>query len=385
MCVKTKDQLQTNLEQAKHTASLQTRYRYHSKTWTLWLVAALMPAILTQNPFYLLIVILAAGINYFSLDTKSPTAQGWRVFLHLGLILVLLSVAFNLLFVRAGATHLFTLPDLRWETTSELGQVTVIQIGGKVSLESLIYGLNKGLALMSILLTFATFNTQVDHYQLLRSTPRFLYQSAIVMTIAITFIPHMFIAQREIREAQALRGHRFRHIRDLLPLFVTLLAEGLERSLTLAESMEARGFSNPPSGQSAQGGLFIKGIIALALISLAGGAFAWSYAPARIIGGIIMLIGGGTLVVALWLVSRNVQRSRYRRTLWQQQDTLIVIATIIVILVMLTTWLTHRAALVFYPYPRLEWPAFSPFIGATLLLIAIPALVSRLTQERTYD
>jgi energy-coupling factor transport system permease protein len=344
-----------------------------------------MPAILTQNPFYLLIVILAVGINYFSLNPKSPTAQGWGVFLHLGLLLVLLSVIFNLLFVRAGATYLFTLPELRWETTSELGQVTVIQIGGKVSLESLIYGLNKGLALMTILLTFATFNTQVDHYQLLRSTPRFLYQSAIVMTIAITFIPHMFIAQREIREAQALRGHRFRHIRDLLPLFVTLLAEGLERSLTLAESMEARGFSNPPSGQSAQGGLFIKGLIALALISLAGGAFAWSYAPARIIGGVIMLTGGGILVVALWLVSRNVQRSRYRRALWQQQDTLIVIAAIIVILAMLTTWLTHRAALVFYPYPRLEWPAFSPFIGATLLLIAAPALASRRTQERTYD
>jgi hypothetical protein len=91
------------------------------------------------------------------------------------------------------------------------------------------------------------------------------------------------------------------------------------------------------------------------------------------------------LVVALWSVSRNVQRSRYRRALWQQQDTLIVIASIIVILVMLATWLTHRAALVFYPYPRLDWPAFSPFIGVTLLLIAAPALVNRLTQERSYD
>jgi energy-coupling factor transport system permease protein len=282
----------------EHTPTPQTKHRFHSKTWALWLVAALIPAILTQNPFY---------------------------------------------------------------------------------------GLNKGLALMTILLTFATFNTQVDHYQLLRSTPRFLYQSAIVMTIAITFIPHMFIAQREIREAQALRGHRFRRIRDLLPLFVTLLAEGLERSLTLAESMEARGFSSPPPGQSEQGGLLLKGLIALALISLAGGAFAWSYAPARIIGGIIMLTGGGILVMALWLVSRNVQRSRYRRALWQQQDTLIVIAAIIVILAMLTTWLTHRTTLVFYPYPRLEWPAFSPLIGAVLLLIAAPALASRPTQERTYD
>jgi len=371
---------QLSLE-ATETATQSTSYRYQSKVWVLWLLAALLPAILTKNPIYLLIIILAVGVNYTTLDTKSPTVQGWRAFLYFGLVLVLISTAFNILFVRAGMTHLFTLPELNWNVTTKTGQITVMQLGGKITLESLIYGLSTGLALMAILLIFATFNTQVDHYQLLRSTPRFLYQSAIVMSIAITFIPHMVIAQREIREAQTLRGHRFRRIRDLLPLFVTLLAEGLERSLTLAESMEARGFSSLPGGRRTSTHLFMKGLIALALLLLAGGALAWNYATIKTIGGIAILAGGILLVVSLWLVGRNVQRSRYHRTIWRKQDTMLTITSILTLLVILAIWLTNPSVFVFYPYPRLTWPPFWPLVGATLLLLAAPAVINRLLQE----
>lgn len=368
----------------RHTPS--SRYPYHQTAWGLWLLAALTPSILTQNPFYLLIIILAAGLNYLVLGrSESPVARGWTAFLYLGLILIVFTTVFDLLFVRAGATHLFTLPELRWETTNELGQMTVFQIGGKVSLESLVYGLSTGLALMAILLTLTTFNTLVDHYQLLRSTPRFLYQSAIVMSIAITFIPHMFIAQREIREAQALRGHRFRRIRDLPPLFLALLAEGLERSLTLAESMEARGFSRQPPGQKVQPGLPVKGLIALALMALAGGAFAWSYFPDKLIGGVAMSGGAMTLAASLWLVGKNVHRSRYRREVWRREDTLVAAASIVVILLILSIWLVQRRAFIFYPYPRIDWPPFNPLIGATLLLITAPALAGRLAGRIVYD
>ena len=366
-------------------AGRQSSYHYHAKVWTLWLLAALTPAMLTQNPLYLLIIILAVGLNYHNLDHRSPVAQGWGAFLRLGLILIAVSIVFNLVFVNAGATHLFTLPELRWEITTQAGPITILQIGGDVSLESLLYGLSTGLALLALLLTFATFNAQVDHYQLLRSMPRFLYQSAIVMSIAITFIPQMFIAQREIREAQALRGHRFRTIRDLLPLFVTLLAEGLERSLTLAESMEARGFSHQPAGAGKHRGLLLKSTIAVALLVLISGALAWNYFPNQLIGGLAMVAGVLMLITAIWSVGRNVPRSRYRRTVWRYPDTYVTIAAVIVMLVFLTTWLTQRSALIFYPYPRVAWPPFNPILALTLLLISAPALVSRLTWEKSYD
>jgi energy-coupling factor transport system permease protein len=370
---------------------------YHPKTWGLWLLAALLPVVLTKNPFYLLVAILAVGANYLSLGRSAPTAQGWGSFLRLGLILVVFSIAFNLLFVSAGDTALFSLPQLRWRVTSLAQQPVLMQIGGQVTLESLIYGFTTGLALMGVLVTFATFNTLVDHYQLLRSIPRFLYQSAIVVSIGITFVPHMIVAQREIREAQALRGHRFRVIRDLPPLFIALLAEGLERSISLAESMDARGFGGRPlpsstrisGGYTPQPDLLIKSIIALALVILTSGAFALSYFPQRVIGGVTMLAGGSMLVAALWMVGHNVHRSRYRRDAWRRRDTLVAGASGVASLVILATWITDRAAFIFYPYPNLDWPDFNPWIALSFLLLSMPALASRLTGEplgeATYD
>ena len=66
-----------------------------------------------------------------------------------------------------------------------------------------------------------------------------------VTSIAITFVPQTVTRFTEIREAQALRGHRVRRIGDLLPLIIPLLAGGMERSMDLAEAMEARGYGRP--------------------------------------------------------------------------------------------------------------------------------------------
>jgi energy-coupling factor transport system permease protein len=199
----------------------------------------------------------------------------------------------------------------------------------------------------------------------------------------------MIVAQREIREAQALRGHRFRRIRDLPPLFLALLAEGLERSITLAESMDARGFGGHPSGESASQAakteLLLKGVIALALVVLSVGAFAISYYPSQIPGGVAMLIGGGMLIASLGMVGRNVRRSRYRRERWERQDLLVGGASLILILLVAGLWIFHRSALIFYPYPRFAWPTFNPIIGLSLLLIAAPAVAGRLTGEMAYD
>jgi energy-coupling factor transport system permease protein len=358
--------------------------RYHSTVCSLWLAAALTPGLLTKNPYYLLLAIVAVGFTYYRVGRDQASRRGWHRFLQFGLVLLLVSLAFNLVSVRAGATTLFTLPEIRREFGPS-SSPTVIRFGGDVTLESLVFGLSSGLSLLTVLLAFATFNVMVDHYQLLRGTPRFLYQSAIVVSIAITFIPQLMLAQREIREAQVLRGHNFRWLRDLVPLFTALLAEGLERSIVLAESMEARGFAGRSPGQRRTAGLRLNGLIALALALLAGGAFARSYFPNKTLGGIGLVLGLGTLAGALWWLGRSVQRSRYRRVVWRQKDKLVAAASALTISVMLATWATQRVVLIFYPYPRFDLPAFSPVIGLGLLLLATPVLAGRLTGEAGHD
>ena len=354
---------------------------YHTGAVVLWLIAALLPALLTANPFYLLLLLLGVGGAYGGLGRARAEQPGWGSLLKMSLLLVLFSIIFNLLLVNVGRTPLLALPELRWTVGPADRPTTLLRLGGQITLESLAFGLSRGLALLAVLLVFATFNLLIDHYQLLRSLPRFLYQSAIVLSIAITFIPQMVLAQREIRQAQALRGHRFRRLRDLLPLFLTLLAEGLERSLTLAESMEARGFARRAAADQALSPLLSRGLIALALALLLAGAFGRGLTGYQAVGNAGLGLGGLLLAGTLWRLGRGVQRSRYRRELWRRADTLLAASAGLTAGLIALTWLTDRAALIFYPYPQISLPPFRPLLGLACLLTIGPALAGKLSQR----
>lgn len=347
------------------------RRPFHTTTWLLWLLAALLPTLLSKNPWYMLLILAVVGADYSLLGRGSPVAQSWGFFLRLGIFLVVFNVAFNVLFTSYGATVLFRLP--RWQMTS--GQAIILQVGGPVTLEGLAYGFANGLSLMAVLMILATFNTLVDHYLLLHSIPRFLHQTAVIVSIAITFVPMMVVAQQEIREAQILRGHRFRGLRDLLPLFVALLVEGLERAIGLAESMEARGFGGRVSASALRREILFRAAIAFSLFTLLIGVFAVTYFPIKWPGGLMIALGVGVLLLTIWLIGRSVERSRYRRELWRRRDTLVSLACGLSLGLILLLWLTDSAALSFYPYPRVSLPPFNLLVGPALLALLAPALV----------
>lgn len=344
---------------------------FHIHAWLVWLVAALTPFLLTRNPFYILLALGALALDYYLLCRNTPLGKSWTALLSLGITFALFSILYNVLFVSVGATKLATLPALRF-TFSE----GVVQIGGAITLESLVFGLMNALSLIGILVAFATFNALADHYQLLRSAPRFLYQSAIVLSIAITFVPQMVIAQAEIREAQLLRGHRFRALRDLLPLFVTLLAEGLEHSITLAESMSARGFGSPTT-RARRATPVLQGAIALGLFAVLCGVVAMTYLPEKIIGASLLGLGAALLASALWRIGSQVQVSRYRRVRWTRRDFFVLIASSILILIWASAWFMNSEQFIFYPYPRLKTPAFDPLLFVSLFLLTAPVLAQK--------
>jgi energy-coupling factor transport system permease protein len=349
---------------------------YHTTTWLLWLLAAILPAMLTRNPLYLIVLLLAVAIDYDTLGRVSPLAASWSFFLKVGLIVAAFSALFNPLTVHYGDTVLFTLPRL----PLRVGGAIILDLGGKITLEALSYGLTGGLSLMAALLIFATFNALVDHYQLLRSIPAFMYQTGVVASIAIAFVPQMVASLKEIREAQAIRGHRFRGGRDLLPLLMPLLTSGLERAIRLAESMEARGFGGNLSRASPTRELFYKALIALALLGLLAGVFChgyfsssrwglWRWTGASLMAGSLLLLAG-----TFRAIGRRVRRSRYRRQLWRRRDTIVSVVSLASLAVTLLFWVWDRKALIFYPYPRFRWPLFNPLIGLALLATVVPVL-----------
>lgn len=312
------------------------------------------------------------GVDYLVLRRRDP-ARGWGTFLLAGLFLALVPLLFQPLLVKAGSTPFLELPALRWEIPA--GPHPVLEIGGRVSLESVVFGASTGLALLVVLLTFAAFSALADPYHLLRGLPPFLHRSAVVVSIAVTFVPQMMVAQREIREAQALRGHRFRRLGDLVPLFVALLGEGLERSMTLAESMESRGFGTGAGGTAAPPWVS-RAAVAGGLGLVAAGAYLRSTRPQTIWGNAAMAAGAAVVLAALWSAGRRGRRSRFRHEVWRRRDTLVTGAAALSLAAIVASWALGRGALSFYPYPTLHTPGFAPGVAAALALLAAPAAVA---------
>lgn len=338
---------------------------FHPTAWVLWLAGSAMVPLLTQHPLYLVLTLGAAWLVFQTVRQVSPEAALWGSFIKLALFVWAFTVPFNALSSHLGQIVLFGLPA-HWPI-----------IGGIVTLEAVVKGLVSGLALVTLLLIFAAFNSGVEHYRLLRLTPAFLYHMGVITSIAVTFVPQMMAAGREIREAQTIRGHRFRGLRDLLPLFVPLLTGGLERAIGLAESMEARGFGGNVQAIPAREELLTKLTTLIALLLALTGVFWYGYfAATQKIGLALMGLGAALLICVFRRLGRRVERTRYRRGVWRRRDTALAMASLALGSGLLTIWLARPSLLYYSPYPPHPlWPDFNVGLGLLTLLVTTPALL----------
>jgi energy-coupling factor transport system permease protein len=344
---------------------------FHTWSWVIWLVAASVPAFTLRNPLYLALVLGAAGLVYFSLGRTSTIGRSWGTFARIGLFLFALTIPINALSIHTGQIVLFRLPET-WPI-----------VGGAITLEAVIAGAVSGLALFTILMVFATFNAVVDHYQLLRATPAFLFQAGVVISIAITFVPQMVLSAKEIREAQRIRGHRFRGIRDLLPLIMPLLASGLERAIQLAETMEARGFGSAVEPLPPRRALMVQVGSLVALLALLAGLFVTAYfTESRTWGWALIGLGIAGLLAAFRTQAGRVQQTRYRRLAWHSGDIAVVVACALAVTGFVGARLAVPEAIFYSPFPpNALWPPFQPVAGAALLLLAVPAVLAPKAME----
>jgi energy-coupling factor transport system permease protein len=200
---------------------------------------------------------------------------------------------------------------------------------------------------------------------------------AVVVSIGLTYVPATTRQFRQIREAQAVRGHRVRGLRDWLPLLLPLLIGGLERALQLAEAMTARGFSgaDAESHDSAPRVVIVAGLVAL----LAGWLLRLVWGQ-EILGLSLMLLACGLIIGALWAVGRRVPRTTYRPQPWTAWDGVVLIGAAIVILAFAVPGLA-RTSFFYYPYPRLSLPGFDPTVGIATLGLLAPAAVLHTAQR----
>ena len=154
----------------------------------------------------------------------------------------------------------FGLPQL-------LGGFTV---GGTVELRIMLQSLAEGFAIVGVMGVFGAFNSVVSHSELVQSTPRAFYEVGLVVVVGLAFVPATLSAIHDVREADRARtGGRVVRRGRLLRQIVPVLELGLERAVTLAESMDARGFARAGSSPRDR----IAGWCGVASLLALGGAF----------------------------------------------------------------------------------------------------------------
>ena len=343
----------------------------HTLTWLLWLAAALVVVGLTMNPLYLVLVLLTVALVFIACRDDRPLAQSFRLFFVAGLLIWLGYIVFSVITVGGGRgnTVLLRLPALTLPPL--LGGVT---LGGVVTAEDMVWGAVRGLRIWALIAIFGAFNALVDHYRLLRMTPRSLFHVGLAVTIAITFVPHVVQSLADIREAQRLRGHRFRGVRSYLALVSPLLASSLEQSIQLAEALDARGYGRTRVADVALGRQQI-GVLAGVLLCGAG-LFGWLYygSMAAVITLAMLVAGAALLLRAVRTLGRLVVRTTYRRERWHRRDMVVSGAGLGCAAAWIGLWAAGGGDLTYNPYVALRLPPFALFAGVVVLLLAVPAL-----------
>ncbi len=344
----------------------------HPVAWFIWIGAAALVPLVTRDPLYLVIDFAITCVVVDAIRTQ-PFTEAAPVFaapLRFAAFAVLVGALFNGLISHVGETILLRLPD------------AIPLIGGPLTAESLVYGAINGLILATLFSAFAVLTLAVPVRDLIAYLPRAFYPIAVVSAIAATFVPSSVRQFQQVREAQAIRGHRMRGLRDWLPLFMPVLIGGLERALQLAEAMTARGFAGGNGQPESQGPAVRRGSGTVAQIVLVLGL------GSVLVGGVLRLLPGGArwfgldlslpllvlgTAATLWVVWRagsHVHHTRYRRSTWTGVESACAVLSVVAVLPILI--LTLRGEAGYNPYPRLALPGFDPLLGLPLLGLLAP-------------
>jgi energy-coupling factor transport system permease protein len=175
------------------------------------------------------VAIIAAGL--FALCLRAPRGRRWPYLvgtLASGLVLFL----FSPLVARYGGVVYWEGPEV-----PVIGQLDVTS-------EELSEALFQSLRLVAVGLAFAAYALLLDLDGLLLAGGR-LRRSVLAVALATRLVPTLERDAAGYVEALRGRGLTVEGVRGRARLISPLVAGSLERSLNLAESMEARGFGRP--------------------------------------------------------------------------------------------------------------------------------------------
>lgn len=336
-----------------------------ARAWLAWGAAMTVPLLTGRHPVVLAeLLVIVMVVRTVCLPENQ--ARGWEWLIRIAALAVPLGMLFNVLTVRAGDHKIFSLPS------------EVPFLGGDLTWNALLYGFISGVTIVTLVAVGTTVAAALDWSSVIRLLPARARNVAVAGSVAWSFLPQLSRSWRDIREAQAARGHRWRGARDIVPLAVPLLAGGLDRSITMAEALESRGFGYSAGAERSLSKSTI--LIATALtIAVAG---LYMFAVGQSVFALAVLVSTAGLA---WLGLRSQggmsthRQTPYRISVWTRGDTLIVIASMVAMAATIILLQLDPEALRYDPYPDIGVPWTNPFLIGALSVLMLPAVIAPAT------
>ena len=285
----------------------------HPLAWWAWAIGLAAAASVTTNPLLLALLIAVVCVVVAARRTDHPWARSFRLYVWLAVVMVVIRVVFRIVFggVDSG-TVLIDLPEIGLPTWA-----AGIRLFGPITLEGLLAGVYDGLRLGTIVICVGAANSLANPKRTLACLPPALYEVGTALVVAVSVFPQFADSARRVRAAQALRGGTGGRIRGLRRFVVPVLEDALERSLSLAASMDTRGYGRSGGATLRQrwltGGLLLSALMGICLVAYAvldPSSATWPATP--VLAGSLVLAAAG-----MHVAGRRVQRTRYRPDPWR--------------------------------------------------------------------
>lgn len=345
--------------------------RLHPWAWWGWALGVAVAASTTTHPWLLLGLGVAVVTVVLGCRDDSPWARAIWAYVVLALFVVVIRLVFVTLMGGAGgATTLVRLPRVPLPDWA-----TGVNIGGPVTAERVLAGVQDALRLALVLVVVGAANALANPKRALRSVPSALYDVSVAVVIAITVAPQLVQSTLRVRRARRLRGGRTRGLGAVRAIAVPVLEDAVDRSLALAAAMEVRGYGRtrldgPPRRRLT--GVLMTG--SLVLLCLGVYLLLSAQAPTAVAVALV-LAGAVAALVGLTVSGRRLRVTRYRPDPWRLSESLTVASGVLAGL-LVAAWSRADPLLLHPPATPLGWPPVHPGLVAVLLLVSVPMAVA---------
>ncbi|MBN1368643.1 MAG: energy-coupling factor transporter transmembrane protein EcfT [Dehalococcoidaceae bacterium] len=268
-----------------------------------WALSIVIMAMIIDHPLVLGLIFLSTVPVAFA----ARVHREWLVFIRIALYMGVIVVLINAL-ASTGGNHLI------WQSGINLPLLGPLNL----TLEALIYGVFMAVRLLAIISAFAimTFVLHPNDLLMVMLKMKLPYKTAMLTTLSTRFVPVLLEDAGRIADAQKSRGlemdrgNILKRIQHRSSILLSLLANSLERTIQIAEAMEARAFGSITKRTffhsiafSRLDGLIIASfllMLAASFYGIAAGLFEFQYYP--VLNGFLMSPSGWVVTAAILTV-----------------------------------------------------------------------------------